>query len=161
MTDYSDLLFTMAAILIFSLFLLQANQAMVRNDVVTVDNEYEKTAISVAQSVIDEARNKVFDQTLLDGEAPSTLPDGFRLELGPTEGLTRSDFEVFDHYHGYSETVETQLGDYVVDVNVSYVSDTAPFTEVTGPTFRKKMEVRVRQADANGRAQLNYIKTYF
>ncbi|MEX0681379.1 MAG: hypothetical protein WD097_08360 [Balneolales bacterium] len=161
MNDVSDLIFTMASIVIFSFLLLQANHAMVRNDVVMVEHEYENSGISLAQSLINEARMTAFDETTEGGGAPESMPSGFREQLGPPVGISRPDFTVFDYYHGYSDTITTQLGSYVMDVTVSYVNSEPPYEETGGPTFSKKLEATVREVQTEQSARLSYIKTYY
>jgi len=160
MNDYSDLFFTMASIVIFSFLLMQSNQAIFHNDVVQVHHEYEKTAVSIAQSLIDEARRKTFDESL-QGNGTVNVPGDFRQNLGPPENMERPDFSVFDHYHGYQETIMADLGPYEVDATVTYVSSEPPYVEVTGPTIIKRLEVNVRSIQSDRNVRLRYLKTHY
>lgn len=165
MNDYSDLMFTMASIVIFSFLLIQANQVMVQNDLVMVEHEYEKTAVSLAQSLIDEARSKAYDEAVLTGGVPDGFNPGdvFRpnQELGPPEGLTRSEFTVFDYYNGYSDTVSTDMGPYVINATVNYVIGEPPYGDAGEQTNSKELEVVVRSLHADRTVRMNYIKTYY
>lgn len=161
MNDYTDLFYTLFAVVIFAVFLLVANNVIVRNEVSKVDLEYEKTAISMAQSIIEEARTMTFDQALLDGVDQGDLPGGFRETLGAPAGMQRRDFTVFDHFHGYTDTLSTQIGDYVVDAEVVYVDGEHPHDEVSDPTFHKKLTVVVRSLESRKGATKTYIKSQF
>lgn len=161
MNDFSDLFFTMASIVIFSILLLQANHFMLRNDIVMVDHEYESIGIALAQSIIDEARNKPFDEALADGIDPDDMPGAFREERGPHSGMTRPDFGVFDHYHGYQDTVSTQLGPFAREVTVTYVESEPPFEPTNQPTYSKKITAEVRRLQSEKSVRLSYIKTYY
>ena len=166
MNDYSDLLYTIMSIVIFSFLLLQANSLILRNDSVTVDHEYEKTAIAVAQSIIDEAKTRAFDSHAGPGNIPDGFNDtfGFDGDLGEDhdeeENPKRGFFTTFDDYHGYNGVVTTLLGDYTVDVVVTYVNNEAPFEEVGFKTTSKRMSVTATSADNNESATLVYIKSY-
>ena len=165
MNDFSDLFFTMFSIVIFSMLLLQANQAIFQNNVVMVDHEYEKTAISLAQSLIDEARKTAYDEAVLDGDVPQNVNPGDvfspNSELGPPAGVTRPDFTVFDYYNGYTDTIHTDLGPFVMNVTVNYVIGDPPYGQSGEQTFSKLLEAEVRSLHADRSVRLNYLKTYF
>lgn len=162
MNDYSDLFYTLFSIVIFSMLMVQANHITLYSDEAISVHEYEKTALSLAQSVIDEARKTAFDQNAVD---PEDMPDGFRAqnEFGPPPGMAqdRHEFSVLDHYHGLQETVSTALGNFVISANVTYVESTAPFQDAAGPTFSKRIVVEVSHAETEGSVAMSYIKTFF
>ncbi len=158
MNDYSDLLYTIMAVVIFSFLLLQANSLVLRNDAVTVDHEFEKTAIAVAQSIIDEAKTRDFDPNT----SPSTIPDDFRPpgQMGWNGTTPREQFTAFDDYHNYSELVQTPLGNYQVTVTVRYINNEPPFDVSAVQTPSKRMTVQATSVDNNESATLVYIKSY-
>lgn len=157
MNDYSDLFYTVFSIVIFSFLLLQANSLILRNELVTIDHEYEKTAIAVAQSIIEEARTKPFDANM--------NPDNFTEygSFGQPETKSRDEFLTFDDYHNYTERVQIDLqGFYDVRVMVDYVTNDPPFDIVNGEqTMRKRMSVTVSDMDENDIVTLSYIKSFF
>jgi len=157
MNDYSDLFYTVFSIVIFSFLLLQANSLVLRNESVTVDHEYEKTAIALAQSIIEEAKVLAFDEEMSPNDVPNEFtPPG---QLG--SNALREDFTAFDHFHGFNETVPTQLGDYVINVTVEYVDTEPPFNSVGNRTTSKRMTVTASSTANNDTATLVYIKSYF
>jgi len=165
MNDYSDLLYTIMSIVIFSFLLLQANSLILRNESVTVDHEYEKTAIALAQSIIEEAKRTAFDENM----DPNNIPDNFRPrgDFGPPTSVTRDQFTVFDYYDGYEEVITTQLGEFRVNVTVTYVENLNPdvsgssYAEAGGKTESKRMTVTATSEDNGEGASLIYIKSYF
>jgi len=172
MNDYSDLLYTIMSIVIFSFLLLQANSLILRNEAVTVDHEYEKTAIAVAQSIIDEAKTKLFDQNM----TPNNIPQGFTGpgQLGNRNGRpTRDMFTVFDDYHRLEnvedeDVISTPLGDYRIEVTVTYFDygfGGAPEFEDAdddaGKSTSKRMRVTATSVANNESATLEYIKSFF
>ena len=157
MNDFSDLFYTIFSIVIFSFLLLQANSLMLRNDGVTVNHEYEKTAIALAQSIIEEAKSLDFDENMSPGDVPNEFtPPG---ELG--SNALRKDFTAFDHFNGYNATVATQLGNYEIDVTVEYVDSEPPFDPVGGRTTSKRMTVTASSVANDDFATLVYIKSFF
>lgn len=158
MNDYSDLIYTILSIAIFSVLLLQANSLMLRNDIVTVNHEYEKTAIAVAQSVIEEAKTRTFDENTNPEDIPGDFKDP---GLFGNNGLDRENFTAFDHYHGLNEIVTTQLGDYEVNVTVTYVNDQPPFDISAGKSTSKRMTVTASSVGNDDFATLFYIKSFF
>jgi len=172
MNDFSDLLYTIMSVVIFSFLLLQANSLILRNETVTVDHEFEKTAIAVAQSIIDEAKTKAFDWAIIDGVDPDEFPGEF-LGFGARGGSERESFAVFDDYHFYNESnenpliVPTPLGNYTVMITVDFVDveDVGGVTVVSLPseptTFNKRMTVTASSTANDDFATLVYIKSYF
>ena len=158
MNDYSDLLYTIMSVVIFSFLLLQANSLILRNESVTVNHEFEKTAIGVAQSIIDEAKTRAFDPDM----SPGTIPDGFRPpgQMGWNGTTPREQFTSFDDYHNYTEVVQTGLGNYQVVVEVRYVENEPPFDVSAVQTVSKRMTVQASSMDNNESATLVYIKSY-
>jgi len=166
MNDYSDLFYTVFSIVIFSFLLLQANSLILRNDSIMIDHEFEKTAIALAQSVIEEAKKTAFDENM----NPNNIPENFRPQdqFGPPTGFTRDQFTVFDHYHGYEEdNIPTQLGEFRINVTVTYVENPNPdvpgssYVDVTGKRESKRMTVTATSLNNGESASLVYVKSYF
>ena len=164
MNDYTDLLYTIISVVIFSFLLLQANSLILRNEAVTVDHEYEKTAIAVSQSIIEEAKTKFFDENT----SPNNIPQSFTPPGQLGSNLTRDQFTAFDHYNGYNETIATPLGDYRVEVTVTYFSynlggvpETDEDDEDVGKSTSKRMTVMATSQANNESATLEYIKSFF
>ena len=61
MSDKSQIILVIGALVIFSLLTMNVNGFLFRNDVIKVDTEVQYTAIALGQGVIDEARWKTFD----------------------------------------------------------------------------------------------------
>ncbi len=161
MNDFTDLFYTIFSIVIFSFLLLQANSLLLSNEEVTIDHEYEKTAISVAQSIIDEAKTRDFDINM----SSSGIPGSFRetTQFG-TNGIQREKFTAFDDYHVFLNDpllVRTPLGDYDVTVLVEYVDTEPPFDVSTEKTMNKRMTVTATSTANNESATLVYVKSFF
>src|SRR5690349_16777944 len=58
----ANMMLTIGAILLFGMFLSTTNKLMIGNNQIASQNEYYIAGISMAQSVIDEAKSKSFDK---------------------------------------------------------------------------------------------------
>lgn len=175
MVGFSELLQTMAAMVLFSLILLTSNRMIFLNSQKEVESSAEKKAITIAQTYIEEARALPFDANSISGP-PGTVPDGFTA-CGPGSGeTTRADFNDFDDYHGFNDTVDWQPGSgdnaFDVDIEVLYVSPSADFDIASGHTGTpytefKKMVVTVTSdylTDNSGdkiEIRVPYLRRYY
>lgn len=149
MVGYSEILQTMAAMVLFSLILMSSNRIIHLNTMKEVESEVEQTAIALAQTLIDEARVKPFDSETVD-KIPVNIPDDFTAcgPSGTSSEDSREEFNDFDDYHGWTETVTTALGanSFDLSVGVRYVSPPDydfDAGNTTNPTEFKKMRVTV------------------
>lgn len=170
MIGYSEVLQTMAAMIIFSMILLNANHMIQRNSMMQVQSELEQEVIALGQEVIEEARTKSFDQITVDAEAPpSLIPGGFTSPggLGPGGAeTTRRSFNDFDDYNNWSDTFITEHGEFEVSADVYYV-DPVNYQKTMSPTTFKKIEVMVSSkflrtgADIPREYKLEFIRNYY
>lgn len=169
MIGYAEVIQTMAAMIIFSMILMSANHMIHRNTMLQIDGELEQEVISLGQEIIEEARSKAFDQVTVNAAAPpAIIPGGFTAanNLGPDAGEnTRSQFNDFDDYNGWTETMTTSHGDFNVSVEVFYV-DENNFQKINTPSTFKKIEVTItsdflRTGDAPTEYVLEFIRNYY
>jgi hypothetical protein len=169
MIGYSEVIQTMAAMVIFSMILLSANSMIHRNSMLQIDGELEQEVISLGQEIIEEARSKSFDNVTVNASAPpASIPGGFTAagSLGADSGeSTRTAFDDFDDYDGWTTTMTTTHGDFTVSVEVFYVDDTN-FLQISSPSTFKKIEVTVeseflRDGDDPKQYVLEFIRNYY
>ena len=175
MIGYSEVIQTMAAMIIFSMILINANYMIQRNTLMQIDGELEQEVISLGQEIIEEARSKPFDKETQGDMPPTDIPGGFTPTAAfPTveqqeqeEGIEerRSTFEAFEDYHNWSELITTPHGDFNIGVEVYYV-DEDNFERVEEQTTLKKIEVIVtseflRGGDEPRKYQLEFIRNYY
>lgn len=169
MIGYSEVLQTMAAMIIFSMILMNANSMIHRNSTLHIDGELEQEVISLGQEIIEEARSKSFDNVTVNASAPPALiPGGFTAagNMGKDAGESiRTTFNDFDDYDGWSTTMTTTHGDFDVSVEVFYVDDTN-YQKMTSPSTFKKIEVTVqseflRAGDDPREYVLEFIRNYY
>lgn len=170
MIGYSEVLQTMAAMIIFSVILMNANHMIQRNSMMQIEAELEQEVIALGQEVIEEARTKAFDQVTVNAAAPpSLIPDGFTPPefLGADAGeSSRANFNDFDDYNGWADTFTTEHGEFEVSAEVFYV-DPVNYEKASQPTTFKKIEVRVTSkflrtgADLPREYKLEFIRNYY
>lgn len=169
MIGYSEVLQTMAAMIIFSMILMNANSMIHRNSTLHIDGELEQEVISLGQEIIEEARSKSYDNVTVNASAPPALiPGGFTAagNIGVDSGESiRTSFNDFDDYDGWTTTMTTTHGDFDVSVEVFYVDD-INYQKITSPSTFKKIEVTVQSEflrTANGPKEyvLEFIRNYY
>lgn len=170
MVGYSEVLQTMAAMIIFSVILLNANHMIQRNSMMQVQSELEDEVIALGQEVIEEARTKAFDEVTHNAAAPpSLIPGGFTSsDMLGNDGVetTRQSFNDFDDYNGWSDTFVTVHGEFSVSAQVYYV-DAVNYQKTLSTTTFKKIEVRVESqylrtgTDIPRIYRLEFIRNYY
>ena len=161
MNDFSDLIYIMGAMVIFGLLLISVNQSMMRNNLITVGNEEEYTAIALANGILEEARVLLFDHKDDGCDIGDLTESG---GLGPVSGeaynsLGSSTFNDFDDYNGLQLTVTTDSGVFNISAEVFYVDWNTPDVEVFTRTTHKRMEVTVTGNNLDNNIVLSYIKS--
>ncbi len=164
MAGYTELLQTMLAMVIVSLLVINANRAIFVNNESLVEGELENQVIAIAQDFIEESRSTTFDLATVNGGVPVNIPEGFS-SIGPGAGEnTRADFNDFDDYDGWAETITTNNGiTYEVEIDVSYYKDGAPTNE---KSTLKQMTVTITSDDltTNGTSKtynFKYLRSFY
>ncbi|MDX1638320.1 MAG: hypothetical protein R3281_10150 [Balneolaceae bacterium] len=175
MVGYSEVIYTMAGMLVFSLILLSANRMIQRNTQLQIEGELEREVVAVAQNIIEESRTVAFDEITVDGIPPVTPPNDF---TSPYDfGTNRSDetgevstdrktFDDFDDYDGWSDVATIEGVDYNISVSVSY-ADPSTYDATTSKTNFKKIVVRVENeflkdgSDQPTQYEFSYIRNYY
>ena len=164
----SNMMLTIGAILLFGLFLSSSNRMMIGNNQIASQNEYYITGMSLAQSIIDEAKTKAFDQSTVNADtavvarssmtAPGSLGPGAGETVPSTDTLSSLapysstnkgymsavKFNDVDDYNKYTRRVNTPRAEgYVLTVTVNYATETNPDNVEIVRTYCKKMTVQV------------------
>jgi hypothetical protein len=171
MNDISDVLYVIAAVMVFGLFATTINRSMINSTEMTVESEVEYNGISMAQSVIEEARVRVFDsavtfkpERLMDPRIPATsIPSAFTnpVSLGKETGEVYPVFNDFDDYHNLNISRATGYGTYTITATVFYVNMGSPTVNAYTQTAHKRLQVTVNHPDMRGPVTLSYVKSYY
>ena len=153
-----NMLLTMGGLILLGTFILYSNGLLFDNARIAENNEFVISAISLAQSVIDEAKTKSFDQKAIGATVVSaeslTVPQALGADVGELLAVpdtvgqnipaSVSRFNDVDDYNGYTRVVNTSRAEnYMVQTTVSYASETNPDSIKTSRTFCKRMAVTV------------------
>ena len=139
-----ELLLVLGALTIFGTTILTANRFIVSQNNEMLEHEFEYFAASQAQTYIEEAKNMAYDENVINN-TPLSLPTGFTSagSLGPNGGETYADYDDVDDFDGFSETINSGRGDFVVEIVVAYVDPVDPDNTTTTKKYCKKMTVTV------------------
>lgn len=175
MAGYSEVLYVMFAMLIVSTMALNANRVIQVNNITLVEGQLEGQIIAYSQDIIEESRALAFDEaTTYDAEGNSTvpvyIPDGFST-LGPDDSETqRTEYDDFDDFHGYTETVNIRGVDYYISVVVEYVetTDYKTYTVSSGKSTLKRITVNIESdflkknlSSENTQYNFSFIRSYY
>lgn len=183
----SNIILAIGALVIFGTFLSSSNRLMTTNGQIADQSEYSIAALSVGQSVLDEAKTKAFDQKTAGLTSSIALPDsctaaaslgreGAEATTVPAiDTLTRASpfsalspgyrsmdkFNDIDDYNGYKRRVNTARAErYMVSVVVSYASPTYPDSAKATQTFCKVMKITVASPFMSDSVKLFYAFNY-
>ena len=171
----SNFLLTIGALVLLGIFTLAANSLMSENIRLAEENEYYLTALSLAESVIQEAKTKSFDQNTsalpVTSQAQLTNPtflgpelsEAFALPDSGSGGLFRSTtaYNDVDDYNDYQRIVWTPRAEgYDISVSVRYASPSWPDSVVNYPTYCKQMTVTVTSPYISQPVILQYAFIY-
>jgi hypothetical protein len=171
-----NMILTIGALVLFGVFLVSSYSFLAANSKAAGDSEYYVTAFSLAESVIDEAKTKAFDEKCTTGpvlkregmSAGENLgPDGGS-ETVPTPDVETPTgfgsivrFDDIDDYNNYRRTVNTPRGGgFDVQVRVAYGKEVFPDSTVSYRTFCKRMDVTVSSPLMSTPVTISYAFVY-
>jgi len=178
----TNVILAIGSLIIFGTFLSSSNRLMGVNTQIAEQNEYYISAISLAESVIEEAKTKSFDQ--LSVSKSLALPDSASITLGReglSETITMPDtlvstspysstnkgylsmikFNDVDDYNGYQRRVNTSRAEgYTLSAKVNYANPVSPNTSSGPQTFCKVMTVTVKSPYMSDSLTISYAFFY-
>ena len=149
------------AMVLLSLVVLRVNNTFLSTNTVMQESKFGVLATSLAQSVIEEAESKAFDELSISN--PTTSPNDFTPvnSLG-IEGETYPNFDDFDDYNNYTKDV-TNLPSAIFHIScrVNYFDPTNPNVAATTKQWSKKITVTVTSESSQDTIRLSSIFSYF
>jgi hypothetical protein len=134
-------LLAIGAVWLFAIITINFNSTVVHNISIEVENKVYLTAFSLADDMIEEIKQKAFDERTIDFITPNA--NQLTLPLG-REGESWPNFDDVDDYDGYLKNVGLPYVEtYTVSVAVHYVDGTNPNTNILTRSFYKKVDVTV------------------
>lgn len=141
MTNIQSLL-ALGALVLLTLTSLQFNGSLMESTTAELENKVYLTAFSLADDMIEEIKNKAFDEAtknfIVASTSALTLPSNFGV-ASKTDPL-----DDIDDYNNYKKTVSSpHAEDYEVSCVIQYVSAANQNVVSTTPTFYKRASVTV------------------
>ena len=147
------------AMVLLSLVVLRVNNSFLLTNTAMMESKFDLLATSLAQSVIEEADNKAFDQKSIG--IPIFAVNTFSDILGP-DSEDYSEFNDFDDFNGYTRDV-TNLpsANFHVSCTVSYVSPANPDVVSISKQWSKKITVTVSSTSSQDTIKVSSIFSYW
>jgi len=150
------------ALAIFSLVSVRFNSSVLQNLTVEVENKVYLTAFSLADDLIEEIKQKAFDEETVEWRAVATG------ELTPASNFGVFDagetsveyFDDIDDYNGYSKEVSLPHAEgYTVICYVSYVNAADPDVISGTQTYFKRVTVTADSKYLSHPVNLSFVFT--
>ncbi len=154
---------TLGALALLVTMLLTMHKNFGMNNEVVIQSKLGVTAVSLAESLVEEASGKAFDRATDDNAVSATSS----LTAASSLGLETGEFfpdsvNDFDDYNNYSQTVSFDRGGtFNINCKVNYVNPTNPEVAQSTPTWHKRLSITVTSNDMLDTIRAAYIFSYF
>ena len=149
------------SLFLLSLVSLNFNSALLHSNTAELENKVYLTAFSLADDVIEEIKQKAFDEKTV------VFPTVNPLTLTPSQSLGAESGEIYpyyndiDDYNNYSRDADAPHSEkYHISTKVYYVSETNPDLKSSTQTFYKKVDVTVSSPYLNNNVILTFVFTH-
>ena len=153
---------TIGAMALLALVSLRFNTTLLENRTTEIENKVYLTAFSLADDLIEEIKQKAFDEKTVEWKAipaDQLSPSNAFGPVDPGESSANT-FDDIDDYHGYLKAVSLpHVENYSVMSTVEYVSATDPDLTSNTQTYFKKITVRVNSPYLSHPVKLSFIFT--
>lgn len=161
MSGYSEVIQVIGAMIIFSMIMMSTSRHMLTNTSRQVGSEVEVRAVGLGQDFIELAKNRPFDEATNGGTIPVNIPADFTTAPIPeSNAQNRTQLIAFEHFNGYSEEVNSNLGEFTISSTVTYMNETNLTQVSTSKTRAKRITVTVNNGSLNNEIQLSYTRIY-
>jgi hypothetical protein len=141
------------ALVIFSIVSLLFNSTVLQTSTLEIEDKIYLNAFSLADDLIEEMKEKAFDEKTIDFQAIN--PWQLTLPLGK-EGETWPYFDDVDDYNGYHKDIDAPHAEgYSVDCAVEYCQADGSFS--ASQTYYKKVTITVSSKYLRDPFQMYFI----
>ena len=131
---------TIGAMLLLALVSLRFDSTVLENNTVEIENKVYLTAFSLADDLIEEIKQKAFDERTIDFQAIGQ--NQLSYPLGRESGEVWPFFDDLDDYDGYQKIVDLPHAEgYNITCRVNYVDSDGK--DLFTPSYFKKVTVIV------------------
>jgi len=153
---------SIGAIALLALVSLRFNSTLLENRTTEVENKVYLTAFSLADDLIEEIKQKAFDEETVEWRAIPVEQLSPASSFGPVDPgeSTVNTFDDIDDYHGYQKAVSLpHVENYSVMSTVDYVSATDPDVTSSSQSYFKRISVRVTSPYLSHPVKLSFVFT--
>jgi len=153
---------SIGAIVLMALVSLRFNTTLLQNRTTEIENKVYLTAFSLADDLIEEIKQKAFDEETVEWRAITTNQLTPYNLFGPVDPGESSvyDFDDIDDYNGYSKAVSLPHAEnYSVTSTVDYVTASNPDVTSLSQTFFKRVSVNVTSPYMSHAVKLSFVFT--
>lgn len=156
---------TIGAIAIFSLISIKFNSTVLETTNVEVENKIYLTAFSLADDLIEEIKQKAFDEETvvfrsINPEELTPINNFAPDFMDPGETLDPLTFDDIDDYNGFNKTISLPHAEgFTVTSQVEYVQSNNPDMPSSTQTFFKRVTVWVSSDYLSHPVKLSFIFT--
>jgi len=151
----------MGALVIFSMISLNFNEVVMQNLTNEIDNKVFLTAFSLADDLIEEIKQRPFDEKTIVFSAINREQLTASNSLGTDSGeVFVNQFDDIDDYKGYTKNISLPHAEnYTVSANVYYVQENNQDQISTLQTFYKRVDIKVESPFMSSDVVLSFIFT--
>jgi len=159
----------MGAMMLLSFLVLRFNSIHLTSAQASYNSKFGIVATSLANSLIEEAKDKAYDAVALDTTKTISTAADFSTTLGKETGEVYPDFDDFDDYNNllYIDSLSLknpQTGaatKFEIRSIVEYVTDTAPDVKSASKQYHKKITVSVFSSAMMDTVKLSTIFSFW
>lgn len=149
---------TIVAIVLLGTNVVSVNRTFTQHGSVLQQTEIGLFGVSLATSLLEEARGKAFDRQSLIGFPTLVTQLTPHDSLGPEIGELRANWDDFDDYNNLRDTVMVpDVDKFYRWATVCYVDTTNPNTKRLYRTWIKRLDVFVKGQNSSDTLQMSYL----
>lgn len=154
-----QMMITLGAMILLSVVILRVTNNFVHTDVLLMQSKFGVLGVSLATSMMEEARGKSFDDF---SDSGSVLALHDLTDIGPEPGEVYPFFDDFDDYDGF-EFLDSTMPSAIfkIECKVDFVEPDNLDGFSTQKTWHKKMRVMVTTISSPDTIRLETIYSYF
>lgn len=152
-------LLAIGAVVMFTVGALRLNTMRLDGQTRMLESEFRTTALSLAQSYVEQAQRLSFDEALADSHSVTNLHARLTAPaaMGPDAGETTIDtFDDLDDLHGHTEAVITPRGAYRVSLTAAY-ADSVTLAPSGAPSLLKWVTASVSSRYFRDTVRVSYL----
>lgn len=164
-----QMMLSMGAMMLLSFLVLRFNSIQLTSAQASYNAKFGIVATSLATSMLEEAKDKVFDEVVLDTNKVISSASELSATLGAEGTEAYPNFDDFDDYNNLLHVDSLSLKNpqtgaptkFTITAKVEYVTETSPDVKSNIPTYHKKMTVTVTSSAMIDKVELSTIFSYW